>query len=151
MVVLLLTLLCSCDTSRLYEKNIPIEANTWKAYHAYTFDFRIDNIEQRYNILFNLRNTPRYPNHNIYVRYELTDSVGNKLKTDLKNFLLFDPKTGDPLGDSGLGDLFDHQLPLLDTFSFPYKGNYTVALEQFMRYENLPEVNATGIRVEFAD
>lgn len=144
-------ILTSCDSNRIFEKNAAISENIWKAYQEFTFVFNIPDSLKSYNIYCNLRNTSKYPKHNIYIRYVLKDSVGNKMKSELMNFILFDPKSGEAYGNSGLGDLFEHQNIILEKFKFPASGKYTISLEQFMRYENLPEVNSTGIRVEFSD
>lgn len=150
---LLLAIVCfsltGCDSNRIFEENISINQNIWKAYQEFTFQFNIPDSTLSYNVYCNLRNTSKYPNHNIYIRFVLKDSIGTKLESELKNFELFDPKSGTPYGRTGLGDLFDHQNLLLEDFQFPFKGAFSISLEQFMRYENLPEVNSTGIRVEY--
>jgi gliding motility-associated lipoprotein GldH len=147
--IIVVLFLLGCDSDRVFEENIPINENTWKAYQEISFQFTIPDSTATYDIYCNLRNTPKYPNHNIYIRYILKDSIGTKLEGELKNFILFDPKSGAPYGKSGLGDLFDHQNLLLEEYKFPFAGTYSIALEQLMRYENLPEVNSTGIRVEY--
>jgi len=62
--------------------------------------------------------------------------------------MLFDPKLGTPYGQSGLGDIFDHQFVLTEKFSFESSGVKTVEIQQFMRYDSLPEIVSIGIRVE---
>ena len=82
--------LFGCDTDRIFEENVPINGNTWKAYQEISFQFDIPDSTSSYDIYCNLRTTPKYPNHNIYIRYILKDSIGTKLEGELKNFILFD-------------------------------------------------------------
>ena len=147
-LIFLALLLSGCADNRIFEENQIIDNNTWKAYQAYSFSFSVLDTTRTYNLLCNIRNTSKYPNYNIYIRYVLMDSAGNKLETELKNFILFDPKSGDPYGKTGLGDLFEHQNPLITDYEFPYSGSYSLSMEQLMRYENLPEINFVGLRVE---
>ena len=62
--------------------------------------------------------------------------------------LLFDAKTGKPLGKSGIGDLYDHRFILLNNYKFKNKGKYRIVFEQFMRMDTLPGIMAVGLRVE---
>jgi gliding motility-associated lipoprotein GldH len=63
---------------------------------------------------------------------------------------LFDA-TGRPYGQSGIGDLYDHQFLLLEKFRFPNPGTYSLRLTQFSREDTLKGVMAVGVRVERAD
>ena len=72
------------------------------------------------------------------------------LKEELREYNFFDPKTGEPFG-SGLGDLFDHKIPLEENFQFQNSGEYTIELQQFMRMDTLPFVLSVGARVEFSE
>ena len=84
----------------------------------------------------------------------LEDSLNQVLATntqDLKqldNYLLFDPKNGEPLG-KGLGDIFEHRLTLMDTLTFSSPGEKTLSLQQFMRDNELEGVVSVGYRLEY--
>ena len=80
--------------------------------------------------------------------YSLHDSTGAELEKKLVSKLLFDDKTGEPHGNSGLGDLYDHRLPLILNYQFEKSGKYRVKFEQFMRTDTLSGVLAVGLRVE---
>jgi gliding motility-associated lipoprotein GldH len=143
----MLFILASCDDSRVYEVNHEFDDKYWLADSTQSFKFTITDSTSAYNVYYNLRNSVSYPFRNIYVRYQLSDSSGNILETDLVNGDLFESKTGKPLGE-GLGDVFDHQFPILNTYTFPTSGNYEVNLSQYMRRDTLPEILAVGIRIE---
>lgn len=149
LAVVLFNFLISCDDARVYEENLDVANKIWIADSAKTFQFNIKDADKRYNLYFNLRNTVAYPYENIYVTYTLRDTLDNQLKKELVNFHLFDPKTGEPFG-SGLGDVFDHQLPILNNYKFDHTGPYVFHLQQYMRMDSLPEIISAGLRVEQA-
>lgn len=148
-LLFLISGLTACDSNRIYEENIDLENKTWIADSSVSFQFQIKNPENKYNLYYNLRNTISYPFQNIYVNYTLEDTLGNKIAGELINKDLFHPKTGKPYGD-GLGDIFDHQFPLLEDYQFEKAGAYRITLEQFMRRDSLPEILSVGVRVEHA-
>ena len=74
----------------------------------------------------------------------------NEIKKEMINSFLFDEKTGKPQGTSGLGDIYDQQLLLLQNHKFNQAGKYTIQYEQFMRTDTLQGVLAIGVRVEKA-
>ena len=112
-----------------------------------SFDFEIPDRNRKYNLYVNVRNTASYEYHNIYFKYTMKDSDGVMVREELVERNLFDPKTGHPLG-SGLGDIFDIQLPLLENYSFEEPGKYNLELQQYMRHDTLRHVLSVGLRVE---
>jgi len=146
-VFLFMIVISGCDERRIYEMNHEFDDRYWLADSVQTFSFDIRDSTFGYNIYYNLRNSISYPFRNIYVRYQLVDSTGRELQSDLVNGHLFESKTGKPMGD-GLGDVFDHQFPILENYTFPGTGSFNVRLSQYMRRDTLPEILAVGVRVE---
>ena len=147
--ILAILVLSGCDSSRLYEENHDFENMVWTASDIRSFSFEITDSETGYNIYFNIRNTLNYPHYNLYISYQLKDSLNQSIKEGLENVNLFDPKSGDPYGQSSIGNIFDHQFLLLEDYKFDYPGMKSLSLQQYMRYDSLPEIVSTGIRVEF--
>ncbi|XOV93224.1 MAG: gliding motility lipoprotein GldH [Bacteroidota bacterium] len=147
---ILTILLVSCDSGRIYEDNIDFDQLVWRKEKVPEFAFEIEDAKVPYNILINVRNGFDYPFYNLYYQYELTDSIGRTLDKDMKELILFDAKTGEPFG-SGLGDMFDHQEPVLENYHFPSSGQYTIAFTHFMRPDTLPLILSVGARVEKAE
>lgn len=139
----------SCDVNRVYEKNSDLEGRIWLEDSMIEFDVRLDDASLPYNLYTNVRNGSAYSFYNLYVQYAIVDSTGREIKKSLENLILFDPKTGEPYG-SGLGDVFDHQIPILNNYYFPDEGSYKVRLQQYMRRDTLEEVYSVGVRVELA-
>jgi len=144
-----LVLLCvACDDSRVYEQYHDFDDTQWKMSEKPKFEFTIENQQAKYNIYSNVRNAVSYPWSRFFMNYALLDSTGTVLKKNLMNEFLFDAKSGEPFGESGLGDIYDHQFLLLKDFQFPYKGKYTMEFQHYMRTDSLEGVLAVGLRIE---
>lgn len=138
----------SCDSNRVFENNLEFKDRTWKVIEEPRFEFIIPSSGDSYNLYYNVRNSLDYPNARIFVTWHLYDSTGRELYKELVFNYLFDEKTGRPFGDSGLGDLYDHRFPILEKYSFPYGGRFSVKLDQFSRQDTLQGIIAVGVRVE---
>ena len=148
---IIIILLLSCDENRVYEKNTDFHKRHWLANERPEFEFEIKDTLQTYNLYCNIRNSLDYPFARIFISYYLQDSSGANMEKQLVRELLFDDKTGEPHGESGLGDIYDHRIPLKANYRFPYSGKYTIAFEQFMRTDTLSGILAVGLRVETTD
>lgn len=144
-------LLSACDTSRVHEKNVDLANREWLAAEKASFQFEITDTTQAYNVYFNLRNSVSYPFTRIFTNYTLRSPADSILASSLLTQDLFDRKTGEPAGSSALGDLYDHQFPLLTHYTFARKGLYTLTFQQMMRTDTLRGVLAVGYRVERAE
>ncbi len=152
LIVAIGVVMCSaCDSSRVFEENLEFKNRTWIVSEPITFGFTIADTGKKYNLYYNVRNSVDYPYARLFVEYRLSDSLGTELSKKLTSQYLFDQKTGKPLGQSGIGDLFDHQIPILQDYQFTTPGLYKVRLEQFTRQDTLQGILAVGIRVETAD
>lgn len=138
--------LTGCDQNRVMEdfKNFD---GTWHKDSTARFDFVIDDISKTYNLKAEFSSRFTYPYNNLYFNYKLLleDSI---IQEELREIILFDPKTGNPLG-SGTGNLFDHEKMLQENFSFFTSGKYRIELDQFMRMDSLSDIERVGARVEF--
>jgi gliding motility-associated lipoprotein GldH len=147
-VLLVIALVLSgCDDSRVYEKNYDFSERQWAVNEKPSFEFTVQK-DQPYNLFCNLRNGVSYPYSRIFINYSLKDSTDAEISHKMISTFLFDEKTGEPLGSSGLGDIYDHQIPLLTNFNFKKAGTYTLQFEQFMRTDTLQGILAVGLRLE---
>ena len=147
LIIILGLIIVSCDSSRVYEEFNDLEEAYWHMDSVQTFSFTIEDTTLNYNLLATFRNASSYPYYNIYFQYSLKDSTKRILKEELKEYTFFDSKTGEPFG-SGLGDLFDHSVPLEENYQFTKSGNYSIELKQQMRLDTLPFILSVGARVE---
>ncbi len=137
----------ACTDNRLYEDYVDFDNRFWVVTEQPGFEFEIDDPKAKYGLYCNIRIAESYPYSDFNFQYTLSDSTGNVLVKRLVMKDVFDRKTGKPFGESGLGDIYDHQVQLADhTFANP--GKYKLTLEQFMRKDSLEGVLAVGVRVE---
>jgi len=148
--LVLLFFLIACDSSRVYEDYDDMQEAFWHMDSIKKFSFEISDIEKEYNLLATFRNSSTYPFYNIYFQYSITDSLDSVVVQQLTEADLFDPTTGQPKG-SGLGDMFDHSVPLLENYRFSTPGVYNIKLQQQMRLDSLPFILSVGARVEFVE
>jgi len=139
--------LSACDGNRVFEDYKDFKSKSWVVSDTVNFEFNIEDASVPYNLHCDIRSTLDYPYSRIFVNYTLEDSTHHVLATKLVSSYLFDAKTGEPNGDSGLGDIYDHRFALLQNRTFT-PGKYFVKLQQFMRTDTLHGVLAAGVRVE---
>lgn len=149
---LLLASLCiaSCDSNRVYEDYREFKTKSWLVNDPAAFEFEISDTTKKYNLYYNIRNSLEYPFARIFVNYSLVDSTGTEISKQLLSNYLFDQKTGQPIGRSGLGDVYDNQFLILENQFFKKPGHYKFQLEQFNRLDTLTGVIAVGFRIETA-
>ena len=140
--------LSACDHSRVYEQNTDFNERYWMVSERPEFEFTIDKPADHYTLYGNIRNSVSYPYARIFFNYTLHDSTGAELQKQLVTQYLFDAKSGEPFGNSGLGDIYDHRFELLKNYQFKHRGKYKVKFEQLMRVDTLQGVLAVGLRVE---
>lgn len=146
--VVIISILISCDSKRLFEENVEFKDRTWKISEPAQLEFTIQDTASRYNLYLDVRNSIDYPYARLFTNYLLNDSVGTELSKKMISEYLFDQKTGEPSGNSGLGDVYDHQFSIEQNFKFSKQGKYKARFEQFMRQDTLQGILAIGLRVE---
>ncbi len=144
----LVFMLSSCDSNRVYEDNIEFKDRTWKTTTPAELEFEVSDTAQSYNLYLDVRNSLDYPYARLFVNYQLVDPNGTVVKKEMLTENLFDIKTGEPNGRSGLGDVYDHQFDFLTNYSFEKTGKHKIRFEQFMRQDTLQGILAVGLRVE---
>ena len=147
--IILLLALFSCDTNKVFEEYIEVEDANWQKENIASFEFIAKDTITAHNIYINIRNTGDYLYSNLYLFVTMKGPNGGILK-DTVNCILADNR-GKWLG-SGVGDLWDLQIPYVGGFKFAQTGSYIISYEQAMRVEKgLKGITDIGLRVEKAD
>lgn len=138
--------LAACDSNRVFEDNKDFPKRYWVLSDTANFEIEVA-AAGNYNLLCNVRNSLDYGWSRFFVNYELLDSTNQVLSRQLATTYLFDVKTGEPFGQSGIGDIYDHRFPLV--MNKPLSpGKYHVRLWQMSREDTLKGVLAVGVRLE---
>lgn len=137
--------LISCGEPPFYEETRTFEAAEWPAAEELTFTFEIDDTQQAYDFLLNLRHGEAYPYSNLYLFMQL-DFPNGKRSVDTLECVLADER-GKWNGRTP-GSLVDHRIIINGRRIFPLKGEYTVHIKQAMRQDPLPEIFDVGFALE---
>jgi gliding motility-associated lipoprotein GldH len=144
-LILFSTFIWSCSDS-VFEKKIDFKEGYWLWKEPVSIPFEITDAGKSYDLSFFVRNSIDYEFQNLYIQYYLEDSAGNVLTEKLHNLVIFDPKTGKPLGE-GLGDTYDIERTFLPAYTFSKEGNYNLRFDQFMRQDTLKNIQAIGFKI----
>lgn len=146
LIVVISTVLLSCDGNKVFEEYIEVDGANWKKENIANFSFNITDTVNPHNLYLNIRNTGDYPKSNLYIFVKIKGPDGN-FNVDTVNCQLAD-KRGKWLG-KGVGDLWDLKIPYIGGFKFTQSGEYNVSFEQAMRVEDgLKGITDVGLRVE---
>ncbi|MGM9759658.1 MAG: gliding motility lipoprotein GldH [Parabacteroides sp.] len=140
----LLVLFFSCEQEVVYEQYQAIEQCEWEKDKTYYFTFEVTDIEQPYDLLFEIRNNNLYPYQNLWVFCQEERPIG-PLQTDTLECMLAD-EYGKWYG-KGIS-LFHSRFPVRQMYHFPHSGQYTFSFRQGMRKDCLPGIQEIGFRVQ---
>ncbi len=138
----------SCDNKRIFEKNQEIPESGWSSNHPVRFDVDIKDPSMPTNFYINVRNAEGYPYGNLFL-FIHTKFPNGKVSNDTLECILADEK-GKWIG-SGIGDIYDNQIPFKKNVQFPLAGVYSFEIEQGMRVETIPLIMDVGLRIEKAE
>ncbi|MEP2026295.1 MAG: gliding motility lipoprotein GldH [Reichenbachiella sp.] len=137
----------ACSSNTVIDEQSDIQEGLWHLDSLVAFQFEIEDTTSAYQIQYNVRYSVNYPYYNLFLKYYLEDSTGEILSSELQELILFDKKTGEPIGE-GLGDLFDRGVPVFEDQKFSYAGSYSFKVKQFMRMEQLPGILSFGLKIQ---
>ncbi|UZD22493.1 gliding motility lipoprotein GldH [Algoriphagus halophytocola] len=140
--VALLVGITSCTDERIYEDFQTIPSQNWGTQDSLTFDLGETKLTNSPNLIA-VKYNEDYAFTNCYLRIISRDSSQVILENKLVNLILFDPKSGEPLGE-GFGSVYTRY----DTLPFQLNpATKTVTLLQYMRQDKLPGVEAVGLKI----
>ena len=142
---LVIGMLISCDSKRVYDENIILENDSWIVTNKLKFDVTISDIGQRYNVYLKLRNGPEYPYSNLFL-FLSTVCPDGRISRDTLELTLAD-YDGRWLG-SGIGSVKFNRFLFQQDFQFKQPGKYLFELEQAMRVKELKGIRDVGLRLE---
>ena len=136
----------ACGNTSIYQAFTSLEHSQWPASSVLDFSFQVEDETRPYDIYLLVKNTQDYPYQNLYVTYYLEGAAHHLLREELKNYPLFDIKTGRPRGKGWIKSK-RHEFLLINGYYFSQPGLYTLKLEHFMRTDYLPGLQTIGVKV----
>ncbi len=132
-------------SNAIFEKSYELEDESWAKDSSYVFEFEVNNTSQEYLINYQIRNNLEYPFHNLYLQYNLEDSEGKILRSEIQEVQLMEKKTGRPYG-KGFSDLYQNTF-VATSYSFPASGKYKFRVNHYMREQNVTGLVSFGVEV----
>ncbi|MEB2782239.1 gliding motility lipoprotein GldH [Algoriphagus sp. C2-6-M1] len=140
--ILLFLVIAACTDGRIYEDFRSLPNQNWGITDSLNFELGKVELINSPNLVA-VKFNEEYAFSNCYMRVISKDSSGVILDNKLVNILLFDPKSGEPLGE-GFGSSYTRY----DTLPFLFdKQTKSVTLLQYMRQDQLPGIEAVGIKI----
>lgn len=144
-IIVCLLVFASCDSNRIYEQNETIPESGWNMSDIKKFEVEIKDPATPVNFYINVRHADGYPYSNLFL-FIKTNLPGGKASVDTLECMLADEK-GKWLG-SGIGDIYDNQIPFKRNVRFPQAGKYVFEIQQGMRTDGVPLIMDVGLRIE---
>ena len=137
-IVLVVFSLLSCTNNFLFKADKEIK-DGWHADSTIVFQFNISDTTNVFYSEINIRHTISYPFQNLFVFIHSITPDG-QTSTDTLECVLADI-TG-KWNAKRVGDILDFTQIYKDSIVFKTKGNYKIAIEQAMRYGELPSIKS---------
>ena len=137
-IVLVVFSLLSCTNNFLFKADKEIK-DGWHADSTIVFQFNISDTTNVFYSEINIRHTISYPFQNLFMFNHIITPDG-QTSTDTLECILAD-NTG-KWNAKGVGDILDFTQSYKDSIVFKTKGNYKIAIEQAMRYGELPSIKS---------
>jgi len=125
-LICIIIMFSSCDNTAVFEEYKSFENQEWNTDSLVNFDYSITDTISTYKIILNLRHSVDYEYQNLFL------FVNYEASRDTIELLLAD-KSGKWLG-SGVGDIRELTLTLVDDKIYPKQESKTLTIEQAMRY-----------------
>jgi gliding motility-associated lipoprotein GldH len=136
--------LSSCDSSRVYERNLPV-GKDWSWGQANRYEVLIRDTLSPYHLFVNVRHEERYAYANLWLQIRTIGPLGDTLQARVEIPLA--ELDGTWRGECQTSMCLQREL-IGPAQRFPRAGTYVFELEQDMRENPLPGIRDVGIRLE---
>ena len=147
LLLLLLSVVQSCDPNRIYESNVVLPDDGWHRAKCARFEVEITDTINSCNIFVNVRNNSKFKWMELWLFVDAYSPSGYMQRDTLK--IMLADSYGKWLGH-GLGDKYDNRILFHRNIRFPVSGLYIFEYEQAMRSESLVGIDDIGLRIELA-
>ena len=140
--------LVSCNSNTVFEDYKSFEDKKWNADSSVVFNYSVADTTSKNQLIIKVRHTVDYDFQNLFL-FVKSDKV-DTLEVMLAN------KEGMWLG-TGVGDIRELEVKYKKDKIFDKKGNFTIEIEQAMRYgklekiQALSHISAIGISIQKQD
>lgn len=143
--ILLLFVLFSCDSKRVYENYYSNGNEGWVRDSIAVFDVNVEHTGTNFNLLIGCRNLENYPYSNLWLFVDIVSPDSTVLRDTVQYELAL--PNGKWIG-KGTSGVYFNQFTYKRNVFFPVKGNYQVSIQHAMRERKLKGLKDIGLRVE---
>ncbi|HOO84401.1 MAG TPA: gliding motility lipoprotein GldH [Prolixibacteraceae bacterium] len=143
--VLFMLITTGCDKNRVYEQYLSVDSAGWHKDSLLVFDFEIDNSNQAYNLLLNVRNIEAYSYSNLWLFADIIAPDSTSVRDTLEYTLAYPNGKWTGQGASGV---YNNSFVFRSNVFFPVQGNYRFVIQQAMRNDMLKGITNIGLRIE---
>jgi len=135
----------ACGNTAIYEKFEEIPEANWFHKHTAKLTFEITDTTKKYDLIMLVRHTTDFPYMNFWVNTNTVfpDGTSKEQKIDLP----MADKTGKWFG-KGFGNIKTNEVVIQQNAIMPQVGEYTLKINQLMRYEPVSDISDIGLRIE---
>ena len=144
----LLIFCMGCGPEIIYQKQRKIKPSGWSYADTFNFPFEIKDTSQLYNLFLTLDHGTGFGSQNLYVKLYTGFPDGHEVSQQLS--LDISDKIGQWLGDCDSESCI-LDIPIQTNAYFNQIGEHHFKLEQYMRTDSLPEINAVSFRIEVSE
>lgn len=145
--ITLLVVAASCDRSQFYAQSRNVDEHGWSSTERLPYDIEIDDTNQIYNFLVDVRINTSYPYSNTFFFITTTFPDGS-IAADTMECPLAAPD-GQWLGRR-TGRYVDNRYYFRKNIRFPQTGRYHFDISHGMRDDSIAGLKDVGIRLEYA-
>jgi|APTNR8051073442_1049403.scaffolds.fasta_scaffold00482_14 gliding motility-associated lipoprotein GldH len=143
---LLLALLTACGPGYTYKKTYELDPEQgWTYADTLAYDFEVPDSQRIYNLYLRLNHSTAFPYQNLYVRLHTTFPNGQRISEQVS--LELGDKAGQWLGDCN-SRRCELLIPIQQGAYFNQTGAYRLVVEQYMRADSLPGLEAVSFLLE---
>lgn len=141
----LLFLAAACNNDHIFKKEIELPDGGWYYNRPVVFEFDINDVEKKYDLLLGIEHAGDFGFQNLYVQFHTVHPSGEKrsqvVSLELAN------KTGIWNGKCR-GNACNVEIPLQINATFKETGRHSITVEQYMRRD--PVVGVQGLTLKIS-
>lgn len=138
----------ACDGSVFFDRQRVVDEHGWLPTESVDFDVMVDDTNQVYNFLIEVRNSVDYPYANTFFFLNTEFPDGSRAR-DTMEFPLADPE-GRWIGKR-TGRYVDTRFYFRRNARFPMEGNYRFSITNGMRDSAICGLKDIGLRIEYSN
>ena len=138
----------ACDSSVFYDRQHTVDEHGWLPTESVDFDVTVEDTNQVFNFLLEVRNSISYPYSNTFF-FILTTFPDGSISRDTLEFPLADA-TGRWLGKR-TGRYIDTRYYFRRNARFPMEGSYRFSVTNGMRDSAITGLKDIGLRIEHSN